>query len=90
MLKLNYDKLTIYEVEELYKIMLDSYNKNDEFALDFSSVQKIDMTAIQLLLSTQKSCKADEIEFSLYHVCDGLKESLKISGCSRVLEAVHE
>ncbi len=90
MLKLNYDKLTIYEVEELYKILLESYKQNDELALDFSDVKKIDMTAIQLLFSTQKSCKDNSINFSLHNFSDELKETLKISGCNKILEAIHE
>ncbi|MEA2099767.1 MAG: STAS domain-containing protein [Campylobacterota bacterium] len=90
MLKLEYDKLTIYEVEELYQIFLESYDADQELTLDLENIQKIDMSAIQLLISTQNSYKEKGLSFSLHNLSDGLVETLKLSGCDCVLEVVND
>ena len=90
MFKLEYNKLTIYEVEELHKILLENYLKNSELALDMQEVQKIDMTAIQLLLSTQKSCKDKDIAFSLHNLSDEIIKTIEISGCVEILELAND
>ncbi|MEA1891428.1 MAG: STAS domain-containing protein [Campylobacterota bacterium] len=90
MLKLKYDKLTIYEVEELHETILESYTKDSDFALDLQDVQKIDMTVIQLLLCTQKSCKDKNINFSLHNLSDELVKILKISGCDLILGVAND
>ena len=86
MKKLEYDKLTIYEVEDLHKKLLEySQKMKSDLTLDLSSVQKIDMTAVQLLLSTQKTCKEQLIPFSLVNVSQNLKYTLKACGCDTIL-----
>ena len=83
---LKYDKLTIYEVEDLHKKLLKYLNKADgELVLDLSLIQKIDMTAIQILLSTQKSCQEKSLTFSLINLSDELKQTLKSCGCDVIL-----
>lgn len=83
---LKYDKLTIYEVEDLHKELLEySQKMKSDLTLDLSSVQKIDMTAIQLLLATQKTCKEQLVPFSLVNVSDNLRYTLKSCGCDTIL-----
>ena len=83
---LDYEKLTIYEVEDLYKELLEYTKKmNSDLTLDLSAVQKIDMIAIQLLLSTQKTCKEQLVPFSIINLSDGLKQTLKSCGCDTIL-----
>jgi len=84
--KLEYDKVTIYEVESLQKELLELINAiEDELVLDFSQVSKVDMTSIQILISAQKSCKEKAIPFSLINLSTGLKETLESCGCSTIL-----
>ena len=83
---LKYDKLTIYEVEDLHKKLLKYLSKADkDLVLDLGLVQKIDMTAIQLLLSTQKSCQKESVAFSLINLSDELKQTLQSCGCDVIL-----
>ena len=84
---LEYDKLTIYEVEDLHKEILAIINNvEDELILDFSRIQKLDMTSIQLLIATKESCKKKSIPFSTINLSTALKETLISCGCDTVLE----
>ncbi|MCD4668134.1 MAG: STAS domain-containing protein [Sulfurimonas sp.] len=91
MKKLEYDKLTIYEVEELYTILLDlAQNKNDKLELDLQQVQKIDMTVIQLLISLQKTCEVDAIDFSLHNLSSEVVDTLHLCGCDTLLGVAND
>ena len=86
MRKLKYDKLTIYEVEDLHKKILKDLKKEEgDLRLDFTSIQKIDMTGIQLLLSTKKTCETQSKKLILMNLSEGVKESVKLSGCDLLL-----
>jgi len=83
---LEYERLTIYEVEALSK-ELDSYLSNAEFTLDLDlkNVTKLDLCAIQLLLSTEKTCSQNSIKFNLHGLNDTNKEALQLCGCASLL-----
>ena len=49
------DELNIYEVESLSSELVEAL-KGDELIIDMSSVNRVDMSAIQLFISTKKSC----------------------------------
>ena len=82
---INSEKFTIYEVEELYKELLSELKSGGVIEVDMEGVKKIDMPAIQLLISTSKSCEADSVAFSISNISDEVKKSLKISGCDTLL-----
>jgi anti-anti-sigma factor len=87
MAKLPYDKLTIYEVEELYDLLLDSLKKCDsKLEFDFEGIEKIDMSVIQLLFSFQETCKKEAVDLSLKNFSPELIETLKACGFESVLE----
>jgi len=79
------EKFTIYEVEELHKELMSELKSGEAIEIDMEGVKKIDMPAIQLLISTLKSCEADSTPFSLSNISNEIKESLKISGCDTLL-----
>ncbi len=86
MKKLKYEKLTIYEVEDLHKKILKYLEKEEgDLELDLDSIQKIDMTAIQLLLSTKKTYEAQSRKLILTNLSDSIKHTLKLSGCDLLL-----
>jgi len=86
MMKLEYDKLTIYEVEDLHKKLIEYFSKSaTDLTLDLDFIQKLDMTGIQLLLSTQRTCKQKLIPFSLINLSDEIKQTLKLAGCDTIL-----
>jgi anti-anti-sigma regulatory factor len=91
MAEVKYDKLTIYEVEEFYNFLLEKLKSADSILeLDFSNVEKIDMVAIQLLLSLKYTCKNDSIELVLKNFSTGLINTLKACGCDSVLEVKND
>ncbi|PHS56827.1 MAG: hypothetical protein COB17_08140 [Sulfurimonas sp.] len=83
---LRYEKLTIYEVSSFAKELTDYLSDaKDRLELDLSSVQKIDIAVIQLLLSTSKSCTKRNIIFSIYGLNETNKEILHLCGCDLLL-----
>lgn len=87
---INSEKFTIYEVEELHKELMSELKSGEAIEIDMEGVKKIDMPAIQLLISTLKSCEADSTPFSISNASHEIKESLKISGCDTLLGVNHE
>jgi len=87
---INSEKFTIYEVEELHKELISELKSGEAIEIDMEGVKKIDMPAIQLLISTLKSCEANSTPFSISNISDEIKESLKISGCDTLLGVNNE
>jgi ABC-type transporter Mla MlaB component len=79
---INSEKFTIYEVEEIYKEFSSTLKSGEAVDVNLDGVVKIDMPAIQLLVSVLKTCEADSIPFSLSNVSNEVKESLKMAGCN--------
>jgi len=77
---INSNKFTIYEVEEIYKEFLSVLKSAEAVDINLDGVVKIDMPAIQLLVSILKTCKSKSIPFSLSNVSNEVKETLKVTG----------
>lgn len=89
--KISFEKLTINEVEalsETVKPFLASLS--EDLVLDLSDVRKMDMSAIQLFLATQKSCKAQNYDLRLEGLDESLQKDINLCGCSRLLGTSHE
>lgn len=87
MVELNYEKLTIYEVEEFYEFIKQKFHEADTvLEIDFKNIQKIDMVAIQLLLSLQHSCKKKSLKLVMKNFSSELLDTLKACGCNEILE----
>lgn len=68
-MKIAQTQLTIYEVESFHQEILRTLESAEEnLALDFSNVEKIDLCGVQLLLSLQKWCTNNNIVFSIIRV----------------------
>lgn len=77
---LDYEKLTIYEVESLYN-QLKEWGQNDSaLELDLAKIHKIDFAAIQLLVSASKS-----IELKLSNVSMNVNKQFELSGVKELL-----
>ena len=84
-MKLESESFTIYEVEELKKSFLEELHVYKDIEIDLSNVQKIDMPAIQLLLSLKKSCKKLNKEFEIKNIDDNIYKAFQLSGCDTAL-----
>jgi anti-anti-sigma factor len=87
LIELPYEKLTIYEVEEFYEFLINKMkDAEDKLELNFAGIEKIDMVAIQLLLSLQQTCKKNSISLIMRNFSSELMDTLKASGCHKILE----
>ena len=83
-MKIDKNELTIYEVETFYKELLAEFDKGD-ITVDISNLNKIDMSAIQLLLSAKKSCQESSKSFQIIGANSEVTKIFKESGCQTLL-----
>ena len=84
--KILHNKLTIYEIDTFSKELNDYISTaEDVLDIDFSGVNKIDLSAIQLLLSASKSCFKKDVILKLHGLNNENIESLRICGCDKLL-----
>ncbi len=80
-MKITFDELNIARTENFHDSILETLkdNKGDTFTLDFESVEKIDLSNIQLLISLKKYCNANNIELKLENLnSEQIKQSINI------------
>ncbi len=87
MYKLEFEKLTIYEVESVHKGLLEWCEKGEkELILDLGNVATIDIAAIQLLIAAQKTCEKKSTEFRLKNLSSEVQNSMHIAGCDTLFK----
>lgn len=84
-MKLENSNFTIYEVEDVKTIFETVILENDKIIIDLENVSKIDMSAVQLLISLKQTCYKHNKSFQLVNVSDEIIQSLNISGTAYVL-----
>ncbi len=85
--KVETEKLTIYEVESFHKKLIEWCEKSNEAVLiDCSDLKIIDLPALQLLLSAQKSCEGKGIRFELANVSPEVCKTIQNAGCAPLLK----
>ena len=89
MLNIDKDELTIYEVESLHKDLLDVF-KNGDVIVDMGVVNKIDMSVIQLFISTKKSCLESSKNFQLTNVNEEVSKIFQSAGCLSLIRFDNE
>ena len=72
--------LNIYKIEEFHNELIKELElKNDLLSLDFTNVEKIDLSSIQLILSTKKYCDVNNIKFTITDIkTKQVKQMLKM------------
>jgi len=86
-MKLSIQGLTIQDAAQAKELFIAWLNDGKmDGSLDLSSVERIDMCGIQLLLSLKKSLAAQEVPLQLSGLSPFLIESLNLSGCRSLLE----
>ena len=78
-MKLSNNNFTIYETEEVKKEFLELINQ-ENVILDFENISKIDMSAIQLLISLKKNCDELNKTFEIVNIKDEILNSFEITG----------
>ena len=82
------ENFTIYEVEKLKDKFLETLDE-DSVVIDMSSVNKIDMCAIQMLCALKNSADIKEKNFSVVNADSDVLHALTISGCDVILGLSH-
>jgi anti-anti-sigma regulatory factor len=80
MMKLDALNFTIYDVEENQKSLMVEFANNDSLEIDMASVEKIDIAAMQLLVSAKRSCQEAGKPFVLKNVCDEVTSAIRTCG----------
>lgn len=79
-MKIKFDELCIQEAESFYKTINDELSiiENNPLILDFSNIEKIDLSAIQIIIALKRYCKLSDIPLSLINLeSSQVKESIK-------------
>ncbi len=79
-MKIDAYNFTIYDVENVHTDLLAALANDDEVLVDMGSVEKIDMAALQLLVSAKRSCKEENKTFGLSNISDEIATAIKMSG----------
>lgn len=85
-MQLEFDSLTIANIEELHETLLAfSLSQESVLELDLHNVNKIDLSAIQLFLSLQKTLQKENRKLQLTHCTNGVIAALALCGCEKIL-----
>ena len=79
-MKIDAYNFTIYDVETIHTDLLAELANNDAVNIDMESVEKIDMAALQLLVSTKRSCQEESKTFGLSNLSDEVATAIRMSG----------
>ena len=69
-MKLENSNFTIYEVEDVKNLFQTLLMEKDKIVVDFENISKIDMSAIQLLLSLKKTSLEHNKSFQIINISD--------------------
>ena len=68
-MKISLNELSIYEIENFHKTILKEISSSKtSFTLNFSNVEKIDFSNVQLILSLKKYCDEKKINLKLTNI----------------------
>ncbi|MEA3352835.1 MAG: STAS domain-containing protein [Campylobacterota bacterium] len=84
-MKVQTDTFTIYEVEELKKEFESTLCDEENIQIDLGNVSKIDMSAIQLLISLKKSCDELGKGLVILNCKNEVVEAFEISGTGYIV-----
>lgn len=79
------ENLTIYNVKEIRKELMEYSQKTNECTLDAKDLKDIDGSGLQLLLSLYQSCEMRGRHFKLINRGEELAHLLDISGVTDIL-----
>ncbi|DAB29810.1 MAG TPA: hypothetical protein CFH84_07620 [Sulfurimonas sp. UBA12504] len=85
-MKLQWDTLNIATTESLHEALLPLLQSKEEVVtLDLKNVNKLDLSAVQLFLSLQKSLAAQNRKLSLSNCTNSVLTAFELCGCLKQL-----
>lgn len=76
---------TIYEVEDVKVLFEKEIEQESKIIIDLENISKIDMSAIQLLISLKQTCLEKNKSFQIINTNDDITNAFNISGCAYIL-----
>ena len=90
-MQLPWDSLNIQVAEQLRELLLEVLNDDvKDVTLDLENVNKLDFSAIQILLSFQKSLESGGHKLYLSNCTNSVLDAIAITGCLEHFELTHE
>ena len=78
------EKLSIYKVSEIKRLLLENYNsesnKTDKFYFDLSEAESIDSSVFQMLLALKKTIEANKGKLEIKKSCQPLDSLIDLLG----------
>lgn len=87
-MKISFNELTIEKIDDLHAELLEELEKIEDntIILDFEDIKKMDLSAIQLLLSLQKYCVTSKIALKIENLnSKSIKQTLSMLNLNKVL-----
>jgi anti-anti-sigma factor len=84
-MKIETEKIGIYEVENLKKSLLQELENSNSINIDLEKVKKIELSAIQLFVSLKKSCDEKGIVLTFSKINEDIHKNIEMSGCDSFL-----
>lgn len=87
-MKISFNELTIEKIDDLHAELLEELEKVEDntITLDFEDIKKMDLSAIQLLLSLQKYCVTSKIALKIENLnSKSIKQTLSMLNLNKVL-----
>ncbi|WP_373070658.1 lipid asymmetry maintenance protein MlaB [Sulfurimonas sp.] len=75
-------ELTIYQVEEITKLVQESFSNAKQVLINLQQTEKIDTAGFQLLISLQKSCSKTNKNFEIIELNSSVENFLTLCGFS--------
>ena len=91
MIELEWDVLNVQIADQLKEVFMHSLEKSGKIMeLNLGNVNKIDLSAISLLLSLKKTLEAQESQLVLTNCTNGVMDALALCGCLELFEYADE
>jgi anti-anti-sigma factor len=86
-MKISFKELNIYGIDKFHqKVLKDIETAKTSFTLNFTDVQKIDLSNIQLILSLKKYCDEKNIKLHITNIkAKQVKQTFKMFNLNTVL-----
>jgi anti-anti-sigma factor len=85
------DVLGVEEADKIKDELMSFFQTQDKaLELDLGNVNKVDLCALQLLLSLKKSLEDEERTLLLLNCTNSVVEAFELCGCFQLLECRHE
>lgn len=89
-MKISFNELTLDKIDDLHAEFLEHLEEIEDgkIILDFSDIKKVELPAIQLILSLKKYCDNNKIEFKIENLnTKSVKQTLSLLNLTKILGA---